>query len=519
MKKSTLVFAMTLINAAMAMAQTPAMITEQPQGELKTYDRSGYSYYTTGYYVSRGVQTGTVDIVFGDNSKVYIKQPLAKLLSDAWIEGTLSDDGKTITVQMGQPIGYNEERTDSALIRVLDYDEDYEEAEVKNNVKQLTYTISDGKITLNGTSKSVIFGAAWTSGEWTGFGDYNTVYTVHVADELVTPPAGLQTETYAMEAEGYVSQSIQKYPVYIGFSGADVYIKGFFSDMPNAWIKGSIEGDKVTFKKGQYMGKVSNSDYYLIATPTGNTYQFEDLVLDYDAAAETFTNNTQFAIESTSKNQVYLTEALSNITIKKTGNDGLEVPFVEDFSTKAGFGSWTVIDANNDGYTWNHNSLGGNVEYFNMMTKADGDDWLISPAIKLEAGKNYIFSVDAKNSSVYPEKMEVKLGTNAQAETMSTEVIAPTEISNGTLTTYKGLVKVEETNAYYFGIHAISAQDQMTLTIDNVKVEEDETTGISRISTTADTSDIFTLQGTKVNAKAGLAPGIYVINGQKRIVK
>ncbi|MBP3252574.1 MAG: hypothetical protein J6M25_08070 [Prevotella sp.] len=108
MKKSTLVFAMTLINAAMAMAQTPAMITEQPQGELKTYDRSGYSYYTTGYYVSRGVQTGTVDIVFGDNSKVYIKQPLAKLLSDAWIEGTLSDDGKTITVQMGQPIGYNE---------------------------------------------------------------------------------------------------------------------------------------------------------------------------------------------------------------------------------------------------------------------------------------------------------------------------------------------------------------------------------------------------------------------------
>ena len=69
------------------------VITEQPAGELKTYDRAGYAYYVVNDFVRRGAQTGTIDIVFAADNKVYLKDPLSKLIVNTWVEGTLSDDG------------------------------------------------------------------------------------------------------------------------------------------------------------------------------------------------------------------------------------------------------------------------------------------------------------------------------------------------------------------------------------------------------------------------------------------
>lgn len=103
MKKFLLIAAMAVMTLG-AWAQSASdygIVMEQPAGELRTYDRAGYAYYYSGEYIRRGAQTGTIDIVFGENNKVYFKQPLSKLEINSWIEGTLSDDGKTITVPMG----------------------------------------------------------------------------------------------------------------------------------------------------------------------------------------------------------------------------------------------------------------------------------------------------------------------------------------------------------------------------------------------------------------------------------
>ena len=54
------------------------------------------------------------------------------------------------------------------------------------------------------------------------------------------------------------------------------------------------------------------------------------------------------------------------------------------------FNLWTVIDANNDGHTWdfkgtqNDDSNVTGHTYYNYSTENDADDWLISPAITLE---------------------------------------------------------------------------------------------------------------------------------------
>ena len=112
MKKLLLIAAMAVMGLG-AWAQNASdygIVMEQPAGELKTYDRAGYAYYLSGEYPRRGAQTGTIDIVFAEDNKVYFKQPLSKLEINSWVEGTLSEDGKTITIPMGQNVAYDTEQ-------------------------------------------------------------------------------------------------------------------------------------------------------------------------------------------------------------------------------------------------------------------------------------------------------------------------------------------------------------------------------------------------------------------------
>lgn len=83
MKKLLLIAAMSVM-ALGAWSQTASdygIVMEQPAGELKTYDRAGYAYYYSGENIRRGAQTGTIDIVFGDNNNI---PPLLKPKMCSW---------------------------------------------------------------------------------------------------------------------------------------------------------------------------------------------------------------------------------------------------------------------------------------------------------------------------------------------------------------------------------------------------------------------------------------------------
>ena len=95
----------TLLVAALAFCVTAFadVITEQPAGILKNYNREGccvVNDYEAGFYVA--YQEGKVSIVFAEDGKVYMKNPLMAMAYDTWVEGTLSEDGTTITIPMGQ---------------------------------------------------------------------------------------------------------------------------------------------------------------------------------------------------------------------------------------------------------------------------------------------------------------------------------------------------------------------------------------------------------------------------------
>ena len=85
---------------------SPYVITEQPEGELKTYNRTSIS--ATRYTGAKASVTNEQlscesQIVFGlDGKTIYFKDPIQTMGYDTWVMGTLNEDGTIITVPMQQ---------------------------------------------------------------------------------------------------------------------------------------------------------------------------------------------------------------------------------------------------------------------------------------------------------------------------------------------------------------------------------------------------------------------------------
>ena len=71
---------------------------------------------------------------------------------------------------MGQNVAYDTEQGEVITLAVLDYDEDYEEFEVRNSAHYVQFSVTDEKISLIGSSAYVVFGAIYAeSNTWAGY--------------------------------------------------------------------------------------------------------------------------------------------------------------------------------------------------------------------------------------------------------------------------------------------------------------------------------------------------------------
>lgn len=189
-----------------------------------------------------------------------------------------------------------------------------------------------------------------------------------------------------------------------------------------------------------------------------------------------------------------------------------EVPYAEDFASSAHIGSWTVIDANDDGHTWEYQwDFGYYRAYDNENAK---DEWLISPYVSLEAGAQYIFSADFR--TIAQETVEVCAGTGLTAADMTLTVLEPETIpdTDYSWTPRKVTFTVPESGRYHFGIHAMTAspEDALALYVDNIKVELDPNSAVKAPEAAGDAPlRYFNLQGIEVSRDA-LVPGVYIIS-------
>lgn len=263
------------------------VITEQPEGELVNYLRSGNSYYSFFGYILSDSQNGmSMQIVYAPDGKtVYMKNPVAfnPSMEDAWVKGTI--EGNKIHMPLGQCVSFDATEgygyvTGLLHIGQIEYWGEMVDTYLPDaEATEVTYTVhADGSITLDldwekseaGFANNV-FGLVYTDDQsWAGFADYGTQYSLFT-DQIQTLPAELTTEDWAYlynDGTYTTSQLVQA-----NVEGDKAYIQGLSMANPEAVIVGQIEGDKVTFASDQYVGNDDEHAQYVAFAE----YEIEEL--------------------------------------------------------------------------------------------------------------------------------------------------------------------------------------------------------------------------------------------------
>ena len=165
------------------------------------------------------------------------------------------------------------------------------------------------------------------------------------------------------------------------------------------------------------------------------------------------------------------------------------VPYYTEIGGKTAIDAdWTVYNVNNDAKTWvnesssftfNGSGASAGVKYPYSSTSA-ADDWLVSPAIHLEADKEYKISFYVKTSSSrYKESLKL-VAANAntvEALTQKSETLLDfPELTQSTIKKVSKVYVARETGDYYFGFYEYSAKNLYNVYLTAFQVAENVTT-------------------------------------------
>lgn len=310
------------------------IIVAPAAGEERTYVRSGkalqYSYGNGTF--SNMEQQGTLTLVECADGTVYMLQPLYHynlgFASEAWIKGRR--DGHKLTFPGNQPINFVSSFGMSETIRLChgfaDSSADHGYSPDRNAPIVFTEGDDGYQLFLEGTDFSHVIGAFWDSeDDFALDGDYDTELTLaseEIVERAVTPPANLVTTDYILEARDYRTGEVVSQWCSIGFDGNDAYLQGFCFTLPEAWIKGTRDGNRLTFPMEQYIGKNAGFDTYVYGGyVTDGGAAISDIYLTYNAQNDSYASPSGILITRGKKtSSIELAEYLSGISIHPEGS-------------------------------------------------------------------------------------------------------------------------------------------------------------------------------------------------------
>lgn len=265
------------------------IIYEAPEGEVKLYKRSGDASKVSGTQAVQTAQSGIVEIVYAADG-VYILDIIGTYDKGTYVKGTLSKDGKTITVPLKQNLVYSS-YYDAAVMLVVGslstsgftYDP---------SVTEITYTVEGETITMN-LAEGLALSCIWTDdSSWSGYSEWNTVLTEFHEDlTLVTPPAGLTTTTLPLSGSKVIAAGeevqVEEYnsTAKVGFDGTDAYISLSIPNIPEGWIKGTVAEEGYLEFVPQFIGYGASNEKYFIGVYGDGA--MDNVVFEYDAEANT----------------------------------------------------------------------------------------------------------------------------------------------------------------------------------------------------------------------------------------
>lgn len=453
------------------------VIIKPAQGERRVYNRSGQAltYDPDGDSWLVTEQSGQVDVVLCDNGDVYVKDLISTYHNSVWVKGTLN--GNTITIPTGQLVSYE---STYGVPYAIYWGEKSGRDYFRNDTRDvITFTIDGDMITLDNSDEDNIIGVFYEydgNVVFTNCGNYESVYTFdHVFVPLdvvtVTPPAGLETQTWYTRGHYYEGSSVPfRGQVNLGMDGNDVYLQGLFANYPDAWMHGVINEGTVVFNGLQVLGEQDGNTVYAVGYNGDNLINFE---MNYDEDAGLFSSLVELLANASDEN-VNFDTWMEDVTISREDpfKPIEDYPYLNTFQTTDDQEAFSIIDANGDNDTWDfaYNSDENWFARYTYNESFDADDWLVSPAFHFEAGKTYRLTFDAWNKG-YDERIEVLLGSDATPEAMTIQVVEPTDVLWEEPQQLEATISVPQSGTYYVGFHAISLADMNKLFVDNVMVD------------------------------------------------
>ncbi|MDE6027424.1 MAG: hypothetical protein K2G23_05095 [Muribaculaceae bacterium] len=237
------------------------VVNELPAGlEPRNYLRDGELFRQWGSDAIKyeTLQASLSSIAESDDGKVYISNAMSGL-SECYLVGTRKDN--TLTFAFPQIVKNGEEylavmRLEPTTIEIPDYD-DYVISKptfkVSSEKQEIEFNIEGG---IWSQVQDIYFGYVNAQGEWTGYGELNQVFTPFDS-KLVEVPADAEKFNVSIKYD-----DLSDYRGVPGLykllpacqKGNDFYIQGLSNQYPENWIAGTIDGDRITFKNGQFLG-------------------------------------------------------------------------------------------------------------------------------------------------------------------------------------------------------------------------------------------------------------------------
>lgn len=246
-------------------------------------------------------------------------------------------------------------------------------------------------------------------------------------------------------------------PGYVDIAYADGKFNVSWPAVKTSKNKGYFDASQVTYTVTRYINNVKDA---VVAEGISAT-SFDDEVAEPEALSiftyEVVASFAGTASEGTKSNAV----TLGNIV----------PPYKNEFNVAADMEAFTITG---NGAQWYYADAGEAVSGYDMWN--DMDTWMITKAVKLEAGKAYSFSVDVHGEDYYTDIFEVKMGTGNTAEAMTTQLVEPTTLTDAIYRAYRSEIKVETTGVYYIGVHCLSAKNMGGVHVDNFTIGAPVTT-------------------------------------------
>ncbi|GIV33351.1 MAG: hypothetical protein KatS3mg031_0886 [Chitinophagales bacterium] len=216
-----------------------------------------------------------------------------------------------------------------------------------------------------------------------------------------------------------------------------------------------------------------------VSLPPNGTFHYT-----FNTGADLSATGTSFSIFAfvTASNDADMSNNTSDaVTIVHINPHDPSVPYFTSFETSLEMLGWSYEDVNQDNFTW-YPAIGGAhsgdvffIYEYNYDAITPADDWLFSTCMDLTAGKVYelsfYYSVGNFQGTVYPEKLEIGLGTAPSSSAM-TVVEDLGSINNDFYQNHTTRFSVITSGVYYVGFHAYSDPDQFYLALDDAQIRE-----------------------------------------------